>query len=140
MRISDWSSDVCSSDLVGALPVDLFQGIGSGLGLDLFHGKILAVFLFDLDFDRHAVAIPTWHVLCVIARHGAAFDDDVLQYFVDGVPDVDIAVGIRRAIVKHEFRPVLAGGANGFVELVRSEEHTSELQSLMRTSYAVFRL
>src|SRR3546814_10769693 len=54
---------------VGALPVDLFQGIGSGLGLDLFHGKILAVFLFDLD---------------------------------------------------------------------RSEEHSSELQSLMRISYAVF--
>src|SRR3546814_12156158 len=32
----------------------------------------------------------------------------------------------------------LVFAASGFVNVVRSEEHTSELQSLMRISYAVF--
>src|SRR3546814_4230149 len=36
------------------------------------------------------------------------------------------------------FDPVFTGGASGFQPLLRSEEHTSELQSLMRSSYAVF--
>src|SRR3546814_1124358 len=33
---------------------------------------------------------------------------------------------------------IVAGDATGSLDLVRSEEHTSELQSLMRISYAVF--
>src|SRR3546814_3582777 len=33
--------------------------------------------------------------------------------------------------------PVARGGANGLVKIPRSAEHTSELQSLMRSSYAV---
>src|SRR3546814_9140352 len=37
-------------------------------------------------------------------------------------------------------KPDLAAAAEGDIELKRSEEHTSELQSLMRISYAVFRL
>src|SRR3546814_1877372 len=34
--------------------------------------------------------------------------------------------------------PITAGGLDGLIGLPRSEEHTSELQSLIRTSYAVF--
>src|SRR3546814_7251177 len=37
----------------------------------------------------------------------------------------------RDLVYRHVFRPVLS-------ERTRSEEHTSELQSLMRSSYAVF--
>src|SRR3546814_5600817 len=91
MRISDWSSDVCSSDLRGreadpaagrteALQARQAEGqqvaaLGAGEGVQLV--------------DRHALQVP---------EH------------------------LRRVVVAQQ----------------RSEEHTSELQSLMRISYAVF--
>src|SRR3546814_4823362 len=98
MRISDWSSDVCSSDLCPHEPVVL-------------HDNAL------VDAAR-----------CV-AQH------DVLSTFaareIPGGKNVDprhLQLGGRdRALIT-------AGGARG----QRSEEHTSELQSLMRISYAVF--
>src|SRR3546814_2084320 len=43
---------------------------------------------------------------------------------------VGTAIGVGGAVA--------VSGAIGFVGLIRSEEHTSELQSLMRISYAVF--
>src|SRR3546814_1847580 len=70
------------------------------------------------------------------AAHRALRDD----HLADRV-DVDIAVGVEPdgvglrepgVLPGHPRRDVLAG------ELLRSEEHTSELQSLMRISYAVF--
>src|SRR3546814_7897406 len=48
-------------------------------------------------------------------------------------PDVAAAAGGRAAIEKH-----MHGAVDGAVGRQRSEAHTSELQSLMRTSYAVF--
>src|SRR3546814_7125231 len=52
----------------------------------------------------------------------------------------DIPSFLRRLAdpVRHEFEKILeAGGQHGLL-VERSEEHTSELQSLMRISYAVF--
>src|SRR3546814_6502086 len=46
--------------------------------------------------------------------------------------------GARRALPRP--RPALSDRPGGRAEAERSEEHTSELQSLMRISYAVFRL
>src|SRR3546814_4156561 len=86
MRISDWSSDVCSSDLRGGL--QLAHHIGEQhKGLTTFGREIVDTALDPLE------------------------------------PDVDIAAQQR--------------GRRGDA---RSEEHTSELQSLMRLSYAVFSL
>src|SRR3546814_4228200 len=87
MRISDWSSDVCSSDLLRrsperSVPARELRPIQPR---DLEHRRARATGL-DREFDRH----------------------------------------LRRA-VEHPPQAVL-----------RSEEHTSELQSLMRISYAVF--
>src|SRR3546814_10294205 len=45
-------------------------------------------------------------------------------------------LGRTLIILARSFHPVIV--AIVFVKAVRSEEHTSELQSLMRTSYAVF--
>src|SRR3546814_1973830 len=92
MRISDWSSDVCSSDLIA--------------------GRLEQ----QLPARQPAVAIVE-----------AAAGDDVPQKAVAlGVDAIQpVGEGLRRAE-----RPGHAGG--------RSEEHTSELQSLMRISYAVF--
>src|SRR3546814_10509611 len=90
MRSSDWSSDVCSSDLEGRLA-----------------GGAVAV-------AEHEVG----------AGHGAVLAGGV-------------AAG-RHGVAVH--MPHLAEAAMNVIErrLHRSEEHTSELQSLMRSSYAVF--
>src|SRR3546814_1516680 len=112
MRISDWSSDVCSSDLLrsGSRKTTIFGSPSS---------KCRSV-LNDSPAERfarmegHDLADPFGN-----ARFPA----------LEG----DRAVVQRQAV---EARPVLARKALEPVE--RSEEHTSELQSLMRISYAVF--
>src|SRR3546814_5749736 len=83
MRISDWSSDVCSSDL----------HMSSGL-------------------EHVENGDPVWQ------------GDTVAMLFGDGAGDM---AGFAEA------KPAAAQPGE-----VRSEEHTSELQSLMRISYAVF--
>src|SRR3546814_1331601 len=113
MRISDWSSDVCSSDLqavaVGA--------VGHG-GNALFKG----------DGVVHAQRLED-----ALAQEGGEvlprrLADDQRQQRVGAV-----AVAIAGAGL--EVQPVLALEHVQHVD--RSEEHTSELQSLMRISYAV---
>src|SRR3546814_9937441 len=105
MRISDWSSDVCSSDLDrrdDARGVDLERQMAA-VGL---HPAALRRALRILDEDA---ALRAFHE----ADEG---DDD------------------DRAANDGEDR---AAAHRAFADL-RSEEHTSELQSLMRISYAVF--
>src|SRR3546814_2132052 len=102
MRISDWSSDVCSSDLpafgrreprgIDAAGADATLFFGVDQSRSLQHRQ-----MFQKGGQAH------------LKRFGEAFDR-------------------RRAIQK----PADHGAAR------RSEEHTSELQSLMRISYAVF--
>src|SRR3546814_7309490 len=84
MRISDWSSDVCSSDLLA---------------------------LVDRPGDRHS---GFWYQEAAQCRRRSGFGGQELQAVDEG----------RRGRRAED-----AG---------RSEEHTSELQSLMRISYAVF--
>src|SRR3546814_7039188 len=103
MRISDWSSDVCSSDLFHAE-----TGGPGGLG--------------RIDVEARAlpeiIRLVVGHVLAARARVGG---------------DEDHAVcGAGGAIL------ALLGDVGVGAGEPRSEEHTSELQSLMRISYAVF--
>src|SRR3546814_1300073 len=93
MRISDWSSDVCSSDLVRGP-----------------HGSSLAGADVTYQFPDGS------RVSAVSDGSGVAT--------LPGLPD-----GHQR---------IYAAKAGYLPGAVRSEEHTSELQSLMRISYAVF--
>src|SRR3546814_7066958 len=96
MRISDWSSDVCSSDL----------HVPGSIGED--RAIVIAV-------RRRNVAAPDLRLEAVLAHQPPDFlmvDDDALV--PERGPHAAVSVGLR------------------------SEEHTSELQSLMRISYAVF--
>src|SRR3546814_2020026 len=93
MRISDWSSDVCSSDLDLDIVVD--------------HG-------IDPDAGEAGVA-----------ARGA-----VIRADADEAVDAAFGLGVAIRILALEQQ------RRGFDP--RSEEHTSELQSLMRISYAVF--
>src|SRR3546814_2034053 len=112
MRISDWSSDVCSSDL--ERPASWRKG-----NEDCFP---------DPEARRHAghhcADRDRWRV--PRASHAAFRKVALCGVFeihrrCDSPSGIDL---LRRRI-----------GAN---EMTRSEEHTSELQSLMRISYAVF--
>src|SRR3546814_7252779 len=113
MRISDWSSDVCSSDLppAGALrhhPARLQRGAD--------HQRR----------DRTAAGDP--HRL-----RGAGGDDPEVRD-----PAAAVA-GAQPALVWAGAVAAVGGGDAGPARVAgRSEEHTSELQSLMRHSYAVF--
>src|SRR3546814_4762225 len=105
MHISDWSSDVCSSDLLAALaPTSLFGGAGLFVHNDSDAGNIA-----QLPLD---------------AVVGIAMVDS------DAFPQTAMDAIEVRTVSDH----YTANGALG----QRSEEHTSELQSLMRSSYAVF--
>src|SRR3546814_4190311 len=111
MRISDWSSDVCSSDLDGrALRIAALAGdrapFAGGLGA-----------LRRDDFQRGE--LKKTRCLQSPAGDAADFPGD---HRLDHVGQMGV-------------EPVLQHRAQ---RLYRSEEHTSELQSLMRISYAVF--
>src|SRR3546814_7118144 len=128
MRISDWSSDVCSSDLTSAL--------GGGLaGL----GACLLVLLYDIHPAIGLTFGPITFMVCVLGGLGNMIGGFIAAFIFAEF----IALGGFYAEV--EWGYVLA-----FVFFIvmmfirpqgilgRSEEHTSELQSLMRISYAVF--
>src|SRR3546814_10618550 len=106
MRISDWSSDVCSSDLQ-------FAGGVAGNVLDAQAGVEVALAGREQHaVGHHAGAIAFQaHVEFVARERGTEFE---VQAAVLGVLG-EYGIGAQR-----------------------SEEHTSELQSLMRISYAVF--
>src|SRR3546814_7668706 len=109
MRISDWSSDVCSSDLDG---LDALAG-DPGQAKQLGAPGILA----DRLPQRGLLLLAGLGVQRVHLVEG-----DDLGLFGEAA-----AVGLQ----------LPADGSVGSPN-VRSEEHTSELQSLMRNSYAVF--
>src|SRR3546814_10665945 len=122
MRISDWSSDVCSSDLA----------------------------------DQHARLVAPDGVGGVAAAPQVALVDHVVvqqrggvdEFDAGGHPDVPLAAvaaqpGGRQG--QHRPQPLATEGQDVAGELrnqgdraLRSEEHTSERQSLMGISYAVY--
>ena len=111
---------------LGRLRLDPAGGVvaaaGAEFGLaDLVLGPTLgAERLLDLPFDRQAVTVPAGHVVDVVAEHEARADDEVFQQLVEGVADVDGAIGVGRAIVQHEQRRAggLAGAADPAIEAI----------------------
>src|SRR3546814_10530872 len=115
MRISDWSSDVCSSDLVGE---------DAGRSTEHAIGKLHALVERHIVLDLAVVADP--HIRAghdILAEH-AILSNVGIRKNVREVPDLGPRPDRGRAVDIGDF--------------MRSEEHTSELQSLLRISYAVF--
>src|SRR3546814_3737595 len=140
MRISDWSSDVCSSDL--SFPPSARRARTSGV--DRFLVEPRGVFLDEGEAVRRVVAhqaidqILDARALLIFLRQrdaDQAARRRVHRGFLElaGVHlaeplearDLDLLALERPRLDRRAVR-------------VRSEEHTSELQSLMRNSYAVF--
>src|SRR3546814_1818598 len=126
MRISDWSSDVCSADLpvevFGAGQRQLQQGARAVLRRLAAHG--LGAVEGEREGGGHRCRRRQPRDLPVAPAALLALE--VPEGEVDG-----IARGPRRQ------QRLQAVAVESFGE-GRSEEHTSELQSLMRISYAVF--
>ncbi len=101
------------------LPLDLLGRVGAREPLRLRRGDVLAVLLLDLHLDRHAVAVPARHVGRIETRQRAALHDHVLEDLVDRVADVDVAVGVGRAVVQDEARTPARGFADAPVEAAR---------------------
>src|SRR3546814_996444 len=137
MRISDWSSDVCSSDL------DRLASLGDIAGSIEDQRPRLA----PVGVDREPLAglegggVPA-HLLHRVEHQAfrtdpmEAADALLVRQLVD-LEDLQVAgaqdgQNVLVAAVDRD-REVLARGRDA-----RSEEHTSELQSLLRISYAVF--
>src|SRR3546814_2703250 len=116
MRISDWSSDVCSSDLparyaASVIPLTIL------LVLQILLGAFTAGLNAGFAFNSWPLMGDRWFPenVPMLARYW--------QNLVDNPVVVQFA---HRTLA---YAVALAA---------RSEEHTSELQSLMRISYAVF--
>src|ERR1700731_1536536 len=76
-----------------------------------------AILLLDLPFDRQAVAVPAGHVVRVETQHLLALGHRVLENFIEGGTDMNIAVGVRWAVVKDEARAALCRRAQAAVEV-----------------------
>src|SRR3546814_10421528 len=131
MRISDWSSDVCSSDLLAQCPT----------------------VALSWRTDRHDAVVvacsgPNWRIF-VPVHHAAPVTVAAANAAVAVAPPVK-----QQPVIKRGDPIVVAAGSPGFsisreaiamgnaapgarfLAKGRSEEHTSEIQSLMRHSYA----
>src|SRR3546814_4032779 len=111
MRISDWSSDVCSSDL-------------SATGTFL---KSRQQLISGAPWTRLAATL--FHPPHFRGRAGLTYGGDRYSFsaFVNHMSALD------------DDRQTVTSRISAYTTVdLRSEEHTSELQSLMRISYAVF--
>src|SRR3546814_6032110 len=113
MRISGWSSDVCSSDL--AKLVELAKEVGR-IDDPIVRDRLTQIEGFVLSHRYSSYRIFS----CAAAGEDAG------------------AVPLMMKLLLTEIGHDMALLAQDLIGEHRSEEHTSELQSLMRISYAVF--
>src|SRR3546814_7129651 len=157
MRISDWSSDVCSSDLIA----EMLRGGTTCVNENYFfpdvqaatykrHGFRARVGLPVIDFptawaksddeyfDKAGEVHDQWRddplVATAFAPHAPYTVSDANFERIRMLADqLDVPVHLHL----HETAQEVAQSQEKHGQRPRSEEHTSDLQSLMRISYAV---
>src|SRR3546814_517675 len=192
MRISDWSSDVCSSDLAGlqhlaagvvfaaaateilpqvkheASPSATLIGGAAGvvtmLGLKAFEARfkgpmaLLAAIGIDILVDGLVLGLAfvagekagfllTIALTLEVLFLGLTLTNELAETYRSRLRIIVIVsalalllpIGALAAVPVATLSPVMVAGFLSFgLMALRSEEHTSELQSLMRKSYAFF--
>src|SRR3546814_2345513 len=136
MRISDWSSDVCSSDLLlaayeEARPLaieaqkrqlgELESKIVTG---DVTRDDVAAAITWTSDLSACAA-----DALTAARANKSALENELPASLVQLTEQVEYGRQFQQALEQYCGKQA--------EEAARSEEHTSELQSLMRLSYAV---
>src|SRR3546814_4277179 len=133
MRISDWSSDVCSSDL---------DQTDDPVFIGLIGTMLKAGCMDDWKFERTYSGTPQGGVISpllanIYLHELDQFMEEMRTGFDKGAErkanPAYTACSRQIAALRTEIDAIRATSADK-----RSEEHTSELQSLMRISYAVF--
>src|SRR3546814_7191783 len=112
MRISDWSSDVCSSDLFARgcrAPIETSSG--------------------DTAIRPPMTRRPLGQIP---PKNGPRYNEFIASPKVRVIDEEGENLGVMLTA------EAIEAAAEVGLDLVRSEEHTSELPSLMRISYAVF--
>src|SRR3546814_7055118 len=127
MRIRDWSSDVCSSDLRTNGQNSIGLGIVRQSGANTLEvadrAKALA--------EEMSPTLPAGMTISVGSDESEFISraiDKVYHTLAEAAVLVVLVIFLFLGSVRATFIPAIT----------RSEEHTSELQSLMRISYAVF--
>src|SRR3546814_967423 len=147
MRISDWSSDVCSSDLsiIGTRHVAIALSAGTLCHCIVFvpnlfgERNFLSIYLSQIAITISVSLLASWLVAVSLIP--------MLSARLKTPPAVQKSGGLihkmqvryarfLRWTLEHRGKSLL-GIALIVAVSFRSEEHTSELQSLMRNSYAV---
>src|SRR3546814_1835240 len=119
MRISDWSSDVCSSDLL--VRVDARAR--------------------SVDEIRNAAAATRGGVAITVGQIANVRIGGDLRTGAGSMNGEEAVIGTVLMLINENSRIVaqdVSAKLDQVSKTLRSEEHTSELQSLMRISYAVF--
>src|SRR3546814_1141695 len=136
MRISDWSSDVCSSDLFFVDTADtaeirdlaesgLVDGVTTNPSLIHKSGRKF------LEVVAEICSITSGPVSAEVV----ALDHETMMKEADILRKIADNVAIKVPLTIDGLKTCKALTDDG---TMRSEEHTYELQSLMRSSYAVF--
>src|SRR3546814_3647880 len=136
MRISDWSSDVCSSDLLNEPTIGTGGYARQSLSQDdtdwLTSGELNGERFLE---TRAVIFVPT----------GDGFDKEITRPVIvnhatltEGQFVFSVGSSLPAAVTLLPTTPEEERTFKYRIYARRSEEHTSELQSLMRISYAVF--
>src|SRR3546814_73474 len=163
MRISDWSSDVCSSDLEVIFGMRGIE-IGRALEIDMIGQRNRG------ELGGPVCRIRLQQILDPLVKSRQLQHADVLVIIFDAQVEImrrrGLEVGVAGVDRQHRLQPVgprnrdvdeadprlrrqladlrprdrqeIAAAEDQIVALTRSEEQTSELQSIMRISYADF--
>src|SRR3546814_1887018 len=125
MRISDWSSDVCSSDRYAFYLIDQIKKSDQNIIITEQKSRILLPGILN---NASAILCLLNYIIIIILKR---------------IDIIHINIAPRGATLR-KLPYILLSKISGTKILLhlhgggRSEEHTSELQSLMRSSYAVF--
>src|SRR3546814_7279242 len=158
MRISDWSSDVSSSDLLrvngqdaGYIYVVLLGEARDQLAAQSATGAALRTALWAIGLVALLCLIAGLTAFTLITRPLRRLTQTVRSFDLEGPPadwppakEIPDQIGNRDEIslLGNAFRHMATRLGDQWRTLTRqdrSEEHTSELQSLQRTSYPAFR-
>src|SRR3546814_950124 len=131
MRISDWTSDVCSADLTEGLEIVVVHA-GESFLVYPFHRRLVGVAIAPLGYEilRRIVVEKSVDVVIDFLLIALPAGEQGVAADPGGKPFFGVAL----------HGDGMAFGLHGHGRLVpcRSEEPTSELQSLMHISSAVF--
>src|SRR3546814_3128178 len=124
MRISDWSSDVCSSDLAAG---------------PMLAREYVSRYLPATTVSRaESIAGEVRKALAGAVDRSTWMSEPAKAAARAKLEKLKIEVGRPKRDLDYSVQPMGRGSFGGNMLIARSEEHTSELQSLMRISYAVF--